>query len=141
MRSRERLAASDPGNAGWQRDLSLSWERVGGIRERQGDRAKALEAWRQALAVSLPLARAHPDSVDIVTSAELHVAGVARNLPADDKSGREELAAQASDLLALLQPLADAGRLDAQRAGWPDNLKRVLAGLRGEPSSGAAPGK
>ena len=137
----ERLAGSDPGNAGWQRDLSVSWERVGGIREQQHDTAGALEAWRQALAVSLPLAKAHPDSVDLVTTPEVPVEGVARNLPDNDKAGREELAAQASDLLALLQPLADAGRLDAERAGWADDLKRVLAGLRGAPSSGAEPGK
>ena len=68
---RERLAASDPGNAGWQRDLSVSWERIGGIRERQHDRAGALEAWRQALTISLPLAKAHPDSVDLVTTPEV----------------------------------------------------------------------
>src|SRR3954453_20953815 len=68
----EKLAGSDPGNAGWQRDLSVSWERVGVTRKRQGDTAGALEAWRRALAVSLPLAKAHPDSVDIVTTAYVH---------------------------------------------------------------------
>ena len=60
------------------------------------------------LAVSLPLAKAHPDSVNLVTTPEVAVEGIARNLPDNDKAGREELAAQASDLLALLQPLADA---------------------------------
>ena len=131
------LAGSDPGNVGWQRDLSISWERIGGIRERQGDKAGALEAWRRALAVSLPLAKAHPDSVDLVTTPVPHIEGVARNLPADDGPGREALAAEAGELLALLRPLAAAGRLDARRADWADYLE--LAELRGEaaPRGGA----
>ena len=130
----EQLAASDPGNADWQRDLSISWERIGGVREQQGDRAGALEAWRRALAISLPLAKAHPDSVDLVTTPELHVEGVARNLPADDGPGREALAAEAGELLALLRPLAAAGRLDARRASWADDLEQVLAELQGAPA-------
>ena len=34
---RAKLAAADPGNAGWQRDLSVSWNKLGGVREAQGD--------------------------------------------------------------------------------------------------------
>ena len=33
---RERLAAADPGNAGWQRDLSVSYDRVGTFWLRRG---------------------------------------------------------------------------------------------------------
>ncbi len=29
----QRLAAADPGNAGWQRDLAVSWERLASVRE------------------------------------------------------------------------------------------------------------
>ena len=35
------LAKSDPGNAGWQRDLSVSHERIGGVQVAQGDLAGA----------------------------------------------------------------------------------------------------
>jgi hypothetical protein len=28
---RDRLAKSDPGNAGWQRDLSVSYEKIGNV--------------------------------------------------------------------------------------------------------------
>ena len=34
---RERLAAADPGNAGWQRDLSVSYDRVGDVLVAQGN--------------------------------------------------------------------------------------------------------
>ena len=32
-----KLAAADPGNAEWQRDLSISWDTLGTVREAQGD--------------------------------------------------------------------------------------------------------
>jgi len=50
----DRLAKSDPGNAGWQRDLSLSYERVGNVQVGQGDLAGALKSYRDGLAVLLP---------------------------------------------------------------------------------------
>ena len=42
------LAARDPGNAGWARDLSVSLERVGNVRVAQGDLAGALAAYERA---------------------------------------------------------------------------------------------
>ena len=41
----ERLAAADPGNAGWQRDLSVSRNKLGDVRRAQGDLAGALAAY------------------------------------------------------------------------------------------------
>jgi eukaryotic-like serine/threonine-protein kinase len=35
----ERLAKADPGNAGWQRDLSWSYSRLAKVRAQQGDHA------------------------------------------------------------------------------------------------------
>ena len=43
----ERLAAADPGNAGWQRDLALSIGRIALIRNTQGAHENALEAFGQ----------------------------------------------------------------------------------------------
>ena len=39
-----RLAKADPGNAGWQRDLSVSYIKVGGVLEAQGDLPEALKS-------------------------------------------------------------------------------------------------
>ena len=33
----DRLARSDPGNAGWQRDLSVSYNKIGDVQVAQGD--------------------------------------------------------------------------------------------------------
>jgi len=44
---RDRLAKSDPGNAGWQRDLSVSFNKVGDVQVAQGDLSLAiLDRWR-----------------------------------------------------------------------------------------------
>ncbi len=47
----DRLAKSDPGNAGWQRDLSVSYEKVGDVQVAQGDLAGALKSYRDSLAI------------------------------------------------------------------------------------------
>ena len=42
----ERLAQSDPGNADWQRDLSVSFERIGDVQVAQGDLSGALKSYQ-----------------------------------------------------------------------------------------------
>lgn len=44
----ERLAKSDPGNAGWQSDLSISYEKIGEVELAQGDFAGARVAFENA---------------------------------------------------------------------------------------------
>ena len=50
----DRLAKSDPGNAGWQRDLSVSYNKVGDVQVAQGDLAGALKSYQDSLAISRP---------------------------------------------------------------------------------------
>ena len=47
----ERLAKADPGNAGWQDDLSVSNERVGDVQRDKGDLAAALASYQAALTI------------------------------------------------------------------------------------------
>jgi len=41
----ERLAKTDPGNAGWQCDLAVSYERIGDVRRAQGNLPEALKSY------------------------------------------------------------------------------------------------
>jgi tetratricopeptide (TPR) repeat protein len=59
-----RLAQSDPGNAGWQRDLSVSYESVGDVQVAQGDLAGALTSYRDGLAIRDRLAQSDPGNTD-----------------------------------------------------------------------------
>ena len=52
----ERLAAKDPGNAGWQRDVSVNYIKIGDVRRDEGDRKGALAAYEKALAIAKRLA-------------------------------------------------------------------------------------
>jgi len=49
-----RLAKSDPGNAEWQRDLSVSYNKVGDVQKAQGDLTGALKSY-QVPAPSAPV--------------------------------------------------------------------------------------
>ena len=55
---RERLAAADPSNAGWQRDLSVSQGNIGDVLRAQGRLDDALTAYRADLAIAERLAAA-----------------------------------------------------------------------------------
>ncbi|MER2635695.1 MAG: hypothetical protein ABTQ30_17770, partial [Rhizobiaceae bacterium] len=44
----ERLAAADPGNASWQRDLAVSHNRIGSLAAKGGERLAAGEAYGRA---------------------------------------------------------------------------------------------
>ena len=56
----DRLAKSDPRNAGWQYDLGISNERIGGVQVAQGDLAGALKAYRDSLTIRDRLAQSDP---------------------------------------------------------------------------------
>ena len=53
---RERLAAADPGNTEWQRDLSVSHNRIGDVRRAQGNLSGALESYEAGRAIAERLA-------------------------------------------------------------------------------------
>ena len=58
----DRLATSDPGNAGWQRDLSVSYIKIGDVQVDQGDLAGALKSYRDSLAIRDRLTKSDPDN-------------------------------------------------------------------------------
>ena len=56
----DRLAKADPGNAGWQRDLSVSYDKIGDVQVAQGNLPEALKSFRDGLAIADRLAKADP---------------------------------------------------------------------------------
>jgi hypothetical protein len=76
---RERLASSDPGNAGWQRDLSVSYGKLGKALKLVGDKTKAHDAVRQARSIMERLTKMSPFNAiwkrDLIRFDELIVLG------------------------------------------------------------------
>src|SRR5208282_5783891 len=56
----DRLAKSDPGNAGWQRDPSVSYDKVGDVQVAQGNLPAALASYQASLAIRDRLAKSDP---------------------------------------------------------------------------------
>src|SRR5260370_30587259 len=69
---RERLAQSDPGNAGWQRDLWVSYNKLGDVLVAQGNLPEALKTFRDELGIAERLAQSDPGNAgwqfDLVVS-------------------------------------------------------------------------
>jgi hypothetical protein len=59
---RDRLAKSDPGNAGWQRDRSVSFAKLLSVHWQSGDNAKALDFFRHGQAIMARLTKLSPDN-------------------------------------------------------------------------------
>ena len=59
---RDRLAQSDPGNAGWQRDLAVSYAKLATIYRKYQDNAKALDMLRQGQTIMLRMTQLSPDN-------------------------------------------------------------------------------
>src|SRR5262245_17577092 len=57
---RAKLAAANPANTEWQRDVSLSLDRVGNVLVADGRTAEALDAYRAGLTIAEKLVAADP---------------------------------------------------------------------------------
>jgi tetratricopeptide (TPR) repeat protein len=108
---------ADPNNAGWQRDLSVSYDRVGDVLVAQGNLPEALKSFHDGLAIRNRLARADPNN-----------AGWQRDLSVSyDKVG-DVLVAQ-GNLPEALKSFHDGlaigdrlSRADPNNAGWQHDL-------------------
>jgi tetratricopeptide (TPR) repeat protein len=122
----------DPGNAGWQRDLSVSYDRIGNVLVAQGNLPEALKSYRDGLAIADRLAKADPGNAgwqrDLsVSYNQIGDVLVAQgNLPEALKSFR--------DGLAIADRLAKA---DPGNAGWQRDLIVSCVKLAGIDQTGA----
>jgi tetratricopeptide (TPR) repeat protein len=112
-----RLAKSDPSTAGWQRNLSVSFDKVGDVQSVQGDLAGAVNSYNDGLAIRDRLAKSDPSN-----------AGWQRDLSVSYERKGEVQSAQ-GDLVGALKSYnashAIADRLaksDPSNAGWQRDL-------------------
>ena len=87
MNIADRLAAADPGNAQWQRDLIVSHWRLADLLERTPERTAAAAAhWSQALAIARALAdtgRLAPTDAYFVETLEQRLAATREDPPSE----------------------------------------------------------
>ncbi len=83
----DRLAKSDPGNAGWQRDLAVSDGRLASVYRAQKDNAKAREALEAGRTIMAKLVALSPDN----TGWKDDLAWFDKQLAALDSASRKTL--------------------------------------------------
>jgi tetratricopeptide (TPR) repeat protein len=60
----KRVARSDPGNPNWQREVSVSYNKVGEVQVAQGDLKAAVKSYTEALTIRERLAKSNPGNAD-----------------------------------------------------------------------------
>jgi hypothetical protein len=123
----QKLAATDPSNAGWQRDLAISEETIGDTLSAQGNLAGALKSYQADLAISQKLAAADPSNAEwqrdlFVAYAKLGTL----DTPSNPKAERGRLLSSA---LLLVEKLQQDGHLTAQQKAWPAMIRQELQEL------------
>jgi Flp pilus assembly protein TadD len=117
-----RLAQADPGNAGWQRDLSVSYEKVGDVLVAQGNLPEALKAFRDSHNIFNRLAQADPGNAgwqgDLIVSY-VKLAGI-------DQTGARTFLTQAQQIAEGMQ---QRGQLAPRDLWILDALATRLAAL------------
>jgi tetratricopeptide (TPR) repeat protein len=124
----DKLAAADPGNTGWQRDLSVSHNKIGDLLMTAGRREEALAEYRMGLEIAEKLVAADPGNTGWQADLVISCYKVSRV--------SEPAAARAALLRAITvaDMLAKNGRLTEAQTGWPQLLRDALAKLLPEPA-------
>ena len=113
----ERLAKSDPGNAGWQRELSASYENVGNVQAAQGNLGGALASYRDKLAIMERLTKSDPSNAGWQQDLAVSYAKVGDvQVAQGDLSGALASFRESS---AIMERLAKS---DPSNTGWLHNL-------------------
>src|SRR5271166_3233362 len=113
----ERLAKAEPGNANWQRDLSVSYNRIGDVQQAQGDLATALSSYQAALAIMERLTEADPGNA--LWQRDL---SVSHSKIGDVQQAQGDLAAALSSYQASLAIAERLAKADPGNAGWQRDL-------------------
>ena len=146
--SRERLAAADPSNAGWQRDLSVSHEqarrRAGGAGASWPTRSQAYQA---SLAIREQLAAADPSNagwqrdlsvshnkIGDVLVAQGHLAGALTRLPREPRHPRAAGGGRPEQRRLAARPLGQP-RARSATCWW----RRASSTARSRPTATASP--
>ena len=124
----QKLAAADPGNSQWQRDLSVSHERIGDIEQAQGNLAAALTSFQASMAIGQKLTAAHPGNsqwkVDFAISS-----WKIGSMQGDFLGGAERRAILVCGL-KVLEELEKQGRLAPRATEWPTMFRQAITDLK-----------
>ena len=116
-----RLAQSDPGNAGWQRDLSVSDEKIGNVLVAQGNLPEALRSYRDGLAIRARLAQSDPGNAGWQRDLSVSYAKMATVMgKAGDVAGAAEALRQGRAIMHRMTSLSPDNAVWKRDLAWFD---------------------
>ncbi len=113
----EKLARQNPGNAQWQRDLSVSHDNIGDVQQAQGDLQAALGSYQAELGIAEKLARQDPGNAGWQRDLS-----VSHSKIGDVQQGQGDLKAALESYQADLAIAEKLARQDPRNAEWQRNL-------------------
>src|SRR5215813_423047 len=113
----EPIAKADPGNVGWQRDLSGSHDRIGNVLRAQGNLPAALQSYRASLAIAERLSKADPGNAE----AQRDV-GASLNFVGNVYLAQGKLAEALEEYVSSRDISARLAKVDPGNAGWQRDL-------------------
>ena len=123
----EKLAAADPNNTQWQRDLSISHNRIGNMLAQAGRREEALAEFRTGLAIVEKLVAADPDNIEWQTDLVFSLFWTSRvSEPAPARTALQSA-------IVIIDTLAKTGALTAEQKIWPQALRDRWPSCRQRP--------
>lgn len=111
------LVARDPANTEWQRDLSVSYNKIGDVLTAQGDARAALAAYREGLSIREALAARDPANSRWQLDLAVSCAKLGTSAPTQSADERRAFLIRAREILLTLKA---AGRLMPSQdwIGW-----------------------
>jgi tetratricopeptide (TPR) repeat protein len=107
----QKLAVRDLANTDWQRDLGISYERIGDVQRAQGDLPSALSSYKQCLEIAQKLAARDPATAQWKTDLVISLWKLASILEQQDSPQKREAGVNYQRALELLRALAVENRL------------------------------
>jgi hypothetical protein len=102
----EKLSKQDPSNADWQRDLSVSYEKVGDVLSAQGDLVGALKSYRDSLPIAEKLSKQDASNAGWQNNAAWSrycIAKVLVQMKDSDRNEARRLVVEGIDIMKRLQ--------------------------------------
>jgi tetratricopeptide (TPR) repeat protein len=127
---REKLSKQDPGNAGWQSDLSISYDRVGDVQNAQGDLAGALKSYRDSLAIREKLSKQDPGNAGWQSDLAWTYWQTGAVLEKVQPGSKEEGLAMVQKGHDILRQLKERTGLTVEQQKWLDESETDLGRMR-----------
>ena len=116
----QRLLRAEPEALRSQRDLSISYERIGDVQVSQGDLPSALSSYKQGLEIAQKLAARDPGNTGWQIDLVISLWKLASVLEQQRSPQKREAGAKYQRALEILRPLAVENRLTAEQKNVPN---------------------